>query len=155
PVYTLATQNAVTMAEIGVATGLTQFFRSIGGTLGVALLGSLLTNGFATAIRRELPSTVLDQLPASLMAHIDNPQALLDPKVSQGFMSGLQGGSAQTVAIAMDAVRLSLADSLQTVFLAGALIASAGVISTLFLRETKLRSSYGPTRDGAERPAPA
>lgn len=153
PVYTLAAQNAVTIAEIGVATALTQFFRSIGGTLGVAVLGSLLANGFTTALHKELPGQVLSQLPATLMAQIENPQALLDPKVSQSFTAGLQGASAQAVSVAMDAVRLSLADSLHTVFLAGAIIASAGVVSTLLLPETKLRSSYPPARDRAEDPA--
>jgi EmrB/QacA subfamily drug resistance transporter len=42
PVYTVAGQNAVEQRMIGVATGVTQFFRSIGGTLGAAVFNSLM-----------------------------------------------------------------------------------------------------------------
>src|SRR6266571_536923 len=47
PVFTLAAQNAVQMSQLGVVTSLTQFARSIGSTLGVAIFGTILTNRFA------------------------------------------------------------------------------------------------------------
>src|SRR5690606_9805284 len=40
--YTLIVQNAVTQADMGVATATTQLFRSIGSTAGVALLGTIM-----------------------------------------------------------------------------------------------------------------
>jgi hypothetical protein len=41
--YVIATQNRVSMSDIGVATAAIQFFRSMGGSLAVAGLGALLT----------------------------------------------------------------------------------------------------------------
>jgi hypothetical protein len=44
-VFVLAVQNAVPRASIGSATALTQFSRSIGGTLGVTLMGVIVNQG--------------------------------------------------------------------------------------------------------------
>lgn len=41
--YTLAVQNAVDAPVLGQATSATQFFRQMGGTIGTAVLGALLT----------------------------------------------------------------------------------------------------------------
>jgi EmrB/QacA subfamily drug resistance transporter len=44
-VFVLAVQNAVPRSSIGSATALTQFARSIGGTLGVTLMGVIVNQG--------------------------------------------------------------------------------------------------------------
>ena len=41
--FVIAVQNAVTWSQRGIATATTQFFRTIGGSIGVAVLGALLT----------------------------------------------------------------------------------------------------------------
>jgi EmrB/QacA subfamily drug resistance transporter len=46
--YTLAVQNDARREQMGVATATTQFSRSIGGTLGVAAFGTVLTQRLAT-----------------------------------------------------------------------------------------------------------
>jgi MFS family permease len=52
PLYTLAVQNAVEQRYVGQATGTSIFFRQIGGTAGVAVMGTVLatvlTASFAT-----------------------------------------------------------------------------------------------------------
>ncbi len=65
PLFTLAIQNAVQPREIGVATAMATFSRSLGTTMGVGILGSV----FAAALSSELASkmTVIKQdLPASM-----------------------------------------------------------------------------------------
>jgi EmrB/QacA subfamily drug resistance transporter len=49
PLYTLAIQNAVEYSKIGQATSASQFFRQIGGTVGAALLGTVLATALAGA----------------------------------------------------------------------------------------------------------
>lgn len=49
PLYTLAIQNAVPVTRVGQATSASQFFRQIGGTVGAALLGTILASGLAAA----------------------------------------------------------------------------------------------------------
>jgi EmrB/QacA subfamily drug resistance transporter len=47
PVLILATQNSVAISDLGVATSSVSFFRSLGGSLGVALFGSVFNNVLA------------------------------------------------------------------------------------------------------------
>ncbi|GGJ28997.1 MDR family MFS transporter [Deinococcus roseus] len=54
-VFTLAVQNAVQPTEIGVATSASQFFRQIGGTIGVAIFGTVLTNTLTTEMPKHMP----------------------------------------------------------------------------------------------------
>lgn len=58
PVYTLVVQNSVPRRVLGVATTSLQFFRSIGGTLGLAILGSVVTNRFASELSLAVPERV-------------------------------------------------------------------------------------------------
>jgi predicted MFS family arabinose efflux permease len=44
PTLTLAVQNASPLADLGVATSSVNFFRSLGGSLGVAILGAVMTS---------------------------------------------------------------------------------------------------------------
>ena len=45
PVTTIAAQNAVELHELGTATGVLNFFRSLGGAIAVALFGAILLSG--------------------------------------------------------------------------------------------------------------
>lgn len=49
PLYTLAIQNAVDVRKVGQATSASQFFRQIGGTVGVAIMGTILASTLSTA----------------------------------------------------------------------------------------------------------
>jgi MFS family permease len=44
----IAVQNAVTRSDLGSATSLTQFFRTIGGTVGVSVMGAVMTRRLET-----------------------------------------------------------------------------------------------------------
>jgi MFS family permease len=78
PVSTVSVQNAVERAHLGVATGVLTFLRSLGGALGVALLGAvamgyglpLVEHGFnATApVGSATPFVVIFAVSAVLMA---------------------------------------------------------------------------------------
>src|SRR5256885_616033 len=96
PVFTLAAQNAVGMSQLGVVTSLTQFARSIGSTLGVAVFGSLLTNRFAPAFLEALPAQVSAVIPPQQLQALQSPTVLLNPaaadQMRQGFAQfGPQG----------------------------------------------------------------
>ncbi|MDZ7703714.1 MAG: MDR family MFS transporter [Trueperaceae bacterium] len=53
PLYTLAIQNAVDMKRIGQATSASQFFRQIGGTVGAALMGTVLATTLAASFSEQ------------------------------------------------------------------------------------------------------
>jgi EmrB/QacA subfamily drug resistance transporter len=48
PLYTLALQNAVDVSQLGQATSANQFFRQIGGTIGAALMGTVLATALGS-----------------------------------------------------------------------------------------------------------
>src|SRR5690625_207622 len=54
--FTVIVQNAVSRADLGVATAATQFFRNAGATIGVALLGTIMSSRVAASLPAYLPA---------------------------------------------------------------------------------------------------
>jgi MFS family permease len=150
PVFTLAAQNAVDIAQLGVVTSLTQFARSIGSTLGVAIFGSLLTNAFAPSFQAALPPSVVSTVPAGLLSQFENPQVLLNPQIAGALQTqivALGPSGAQTFNDLYGAIRIGLVGALHDVFLLGAVLGALGVVAVLFLKELPLRKSFAPAMD--------
>src|SRR3954453_23831058 len=55
-VLVLAVQNSVSYEQLGVATSGATLFRSIGGSLGTAILGAVFSNRLADALAGSLPA---------------------------------------------------------------------------------------------------
>jgi hypothetical protein len=64
-VVVMATQNAVDRRDLGIATGTVSFFRSVGGSFGVAVFGAIFTCRLAGELARRLPADVLARARAS------------------------------------------------------------------------------------------
>jgi len=50
PIITIVVQNAAPFAQLGAATGALTFFRQVGGTVGLAIAGTLFGSALATEI---------------------------------------------------------------------------------------------------------
>ncbi|MBL8937157.1 MAG: MFS transporter [Archangium sp.] len=79
PLYTLAVQNAVPPQQMGVATSMTTFFRSMGSTVGVAVVGSL----FATTLSESMATRLVKAAEG------------LPPQLVQGFARTQGAGAAE------------------------------------------------------------
>src|SRR5262249_16220584 len=137
PVFTLAAQNSVSMGQLGVVTSLTQFSRSIGSTLGVAVFGSLLTNRFAPAFVSALPGDVTASVPAERLTQFQNPQALINPQAADALRQQLLvlgSGGAQIYDELLGAIKIGLVTALHDVFLLGTVLATFGVLVVVFLK---------------------
>lgn len=82
PLYTLAIQNAVDVGKVGQATSASQFFRQIGGTVGVAIMGTVLATSL-TAAFGSLPgaadaSTIAGSFSGELRSGADPAQLIGD-----------------------------------------------------------------------------
>jgi EmrB/QacA subfamily drug resistance transporter len=115
--YIIATQNAVAVSNLGIATATIQFFRSMGGSLAVAALGTLLANRLATNLQEQLGAGA---------ARVDTDRLL--------------GGGASVPAGLGDGVRQALADALHDVFLASVPLGIVALLLALALREVPLRT---------------
>ena len=125
-VLVLAVQNDAPASNIGVATSTATFFRSMGGSLGVAVFGAI----FASRLGHELAG-----IPGA---------------------SGLSGGAnirPDQVHALPSAVRhdflVAFVDSLQPVFLVGAAITAVGFGLAWLLREVPLRKTTHATAEAA------
>jgi hypothetical protein len=116
-------QNDVQPQQIGVATSTATFFRSVGGSFGVAIFGTI----FATRLGDQLA-----QLPHSVTARLGsgvhlNPQQArhLPPAVHADFLH-------------------AFAHALHGVFLWGVFLAAVPFVLSWLLREVPLRTTLAP-----------
>lgn len=66
PLFTLAIQTSVQPQQIGVATAAATFFRQMGTTIGIAILGTIFATSFASSLKEHMPRA--DQMPAEMQA---------------------------------------------------------------------------------------
>jgi hypothetical protein len=158
PVFNIAVQSAFDRTHLGVVTASTQLFRSVGGTVGIALLGVIFSNTLADKAAT-LASTNFAQ---SARQQMD----VTDPNVLQGLMmptsqdkltASLQHLPAPAQAIAMhnfevfiNAARIDFTESVAHVFLISYLLALAAFGVTIFLKEVPLHASKKPADKLAE-----
>ena len=78
--FNLAVQNTVPFRLVGTATAALLFYRLIGGTLGLAVLGVVMTHRFSARVEETVADPIRTALgPGRLDAIKDNPRALIDP----------------------------------------------------------------------------
>jgi EmrB/QacA subfamily drug resistance transporter len=142
PVFTLTVQNAVKQANLGVATASTQLFRQIGGTVGVAVMGSIMTVRMEDKVKESF-SNLPPGTPGMTegIAAFSNPQILMNPEQLEQAKNSLSTDMLPHFNQLVSTLREALAFSLTGVFLIGATIMIFAFILTIFLREIPLRQS--------------
>ncbi len=153
PTMGVVIQNAVPHRYLGVATSSRQFFMQIGGVLGTAVFGVLLTTTFQGQFRENVaPETRAVIAPATL-ATFEDPTIALDERTFervQAEVLALPGGGA-LLADARAAQRDAITAAIHLVFLCSFVILCATLALTLLLKERPLRRSVST----AEAPDPA
>jgi EmrB/QacA subfamily drug resistance transporter len=117
----IAVQQAVERSKLGIATSLNQFSRSIGGAIGVAIMGAILTASLAMELNSAAIAggTMTEEQAAEFAA---NPNALIEPSAK-----------ASVPAATLETLQSALARAIHPVFWAGAIAAGLGLIVVLFL----------------------
>ena len=151
--FTVIVQNQYPSYRLGEVTGGLQFFRSIGGTVGMAIFGTMLNNQFRTAMLQNLPAPLQKLTHGKGAALLDNPQVLLSEsarsKIQVAFARfGPQ--SEKLFAQFMDAVRHSLQMAISDIFVLATIVGVAGLIVVLFLREDPLRRTHAMDPESGE-----
>ncbi len=144
PTFTLAVQNSVPFRLMGISTSALQFYRSIGGMLGLAVLGAVMANRFASKLEDMVPENVAAALPSGQLDAIkNNPQALVDPSAVDGLKSGFaQAGpdGVRMVEALLGSLKSALAGAVGDVFTLSAVVIALSLVVSLFLR----RNGYTP-----------
>lgn len=129
PVYTLAGQNAVSQRMIGVATGVTQFFRSIGGTLGAAIFNSVLLLHYGDYLKKNMPASTSTEVRALL----ENPLRLSGAEGAT--LANIPGGSVEAISV----VKHALVYAIDAIFFIAAIVMAVCFVLNWWLKELPLR----------------
>lgn len=145
PVFSLTVQNAVEPKQLGVVTASSQLFRSLGSTIGIAVMGTVMNSHMAGKMKETfaggaVPADQMDPAQAVELQKLMNPELLLDqPKLAQ-IQSQLPPDLQAMAAHMLDSVREVFSYALTSTFMAGAIVMAVSVFLTFFLKEIPLRS---------------
>jgi EmrB/QacA subfamily drug resistance transporter len=126
----LAVQNTVAAADLGAASSAVAFFRSLGGTIGVSVLGAVLSSRVGTLISAGLAGT---------------PAAGAAGSGDVG-LADLADAPAPIQAL----IRISYGDATGRIFAVSAVVAAVAVLAILLIREVALQTQSGEERLRAE-----
>jgi len=144
PVYTIALQNCVPHRMLGAATSSMPFFRSIGGAVGLAILGSILNNRFTSEFVNSVPEYVKVVVSEDKLYTVSqNPQALVNTGAIPQLQALIGQTGPQADSMLQDvllALRQALSSSISMVFLISLAFAIIATIVACFTKEIPLRS---------------
>lgn len=124
PLYTLAIQNAVDVRKLGQATSASQFFRQIGGTIGVAIMGTVLATTLAASLAANSQLAALGAAPELEGGAASSSPAQIEAGIEASFAqqyqqlaAAIQGGDEAALQSVLEAS--SLPEAAQTGILQG------------------------------------
>jgi len=144
--YTLIVQNALP-GKIGQSTAALTFFRSIGGTIALAAMGSILNTAYLPAFQGALPNSIKQAAAASpkmaqFLGVFNNPQVLLQPGVEAQLRAGAAQQGPAGLAVfnqVIESVKVGLTAGVHNVFVMSLVIMLVGTVAVFFLKEIPLR----------------
>ncbi|MDC3417477.1 MDR family MFS transporter [Aquibacillus salsiterrae] len=145
PIFTLVVQNAVEHRLLGVATASNQLFRQLGGTIGVSIMGTVMSARMSDKMAdlanasEGLPQK--DSPLAEQFAALKNPQILMNPDQLDALRDKVPEDFVNYFDQAILMLRESLNYALEGVFFVGAGVILIGILLTFFLKEIPLRTS--------------
>lgn len=139
--YTLIVQNSFP-TKIGQATSTLTFFRSIGGTIALSVMGSLMNAAYLPAFQGAVPANLAQAVPPQVISAFHNPQILLSPETqtaigNQFAAIGPQGP--ELFRSLLEAVKVGLVTGIHGIFVLSVVINALGLIAVFFLKEIELR----------------
>jgi EmrB/QacA subfamily drug resistance transporter len=162
PIFTLAVQSAFGKERMGEVTAGTQLFRSVGGTVGTAVLGGIMNSQLSSRMdvlqshpfvvqlqRMNLPGASAAHFNGGIIQTVLNPTAQLhirslidqlpgDHTVAMGYFNGF-----------IISAKSAFSNSIDAVFIVAAILMAITLIIVCFLREIPLRKSDRPAAEEA------
>jgi EmrB/QacA subfamily drug resistance transporter len=135
PIYTLAVQNVAPPDKMGAATASIQFFRSIGGTVGVATYGSILLRKYHASFAQNVPAGT----PPRVLALLNNPLQMRQAALGT---AGMQPTDLLLIRQLIGYVRQALYQGLHQIFVIGSVLMVVAVAVNFFLQEVPLRKKH-------------
>jgi EmrB/QacA subfamily drug resistance transporter len=134
PVFNISAQATAPPRQIGVVTSTVQLARNIGGTAGAALFGSLMHLKLSAGIE----GIDMQDAPESVAKISSDPSIFMNPASLRVFREGLPADAIPFFESIMTKVRIILAGSINTVFIASAIVAVIALVVAFFMKEIPL-----------------
>lgn len=147
PIYTLIAQNAFPIQRLGVVTAATTFFRSIGGTVGIAVLGTLVNSRFTSDYTANLSPQIKNNPQFGAFLNKLSPQALISPDTIAAIKGQLLAAklSGEQITATLNAIqapiRPALSNAITEAFLIGAAVVALAIVATALIPEVPLRKA--------------
>lgn len=133
PIFTLTVQNAVEQKLLGVATSVSQLSRQLGGTIGVSIMGTILTLSMKEELKNDVAQT-------SSKMDVTNPQLLMNHDKLAEIEKTMPKETLAVFTKIIDHMQHALSTALSHVFLTGSIVLVFAIIITFFLKEIPLRT---------------
>jgi EmrB/QacA subfamily drug resistance transporter len=142
PIFSLAVQNALPQKDLGAATSSTQLFRSIGGTVGLAIMGGLLNNFLADKLKNLsndpfIQATGHGEQFANLDAN--SLQRVISPEAQSAIGSSLPPQAVEPFQQFVHTVQTALSSSITEVFMISAVVMGIAFLISFAVKEQPLK----------------
>ena len=133
PVLVLVVQNASPHRDIGMVSAATNFVRSLGGTIGAAVMGAIYAAGLESSLASKVTPAQLAALPdpEKLLGSPEQIRAIQDPST-------------------LEAVLDSFSVGVQRCFIVGTPVIALGILAAIFVRQIPLRQEIRSEEERAE-----
>jgi EmrB/QacA subfamily drug resistance transporter len=157
PLLPMIAQNLFGLADTGVVTGSVTFFRTIGGAVGTAILGTIFNNQLASNLKEipiSGPLASADSHVAQLVTALHDPNVITSPSALADIAGKLPASVLPVLKPAIDAYielsKTSIADSIAIVFTVAAGFSAVAIVLFSLVEERELRSAQSPEHMPAE-----
>jgi hypothetical protein len=123
--YIVAAQNVVDKKLMGTMTSSMALFRSIGGTIGITVLGAVVNRRMVSELATNLPPDASNYLPTTDINTLGGILLVPNSSLPEPVIEG---------------IRVSLSNSITSVFLISAFIVLAAWVVTIFIKSVPLKS---------------
>jgi MFS family permease len=130
----IAVQQSVERSQLGIATSLNQFSRAIGGALGVAIMGAVLTAGLSTQLLKAASSEGSGLTAEQAQNLASNPNALIDPAAKASLPAGI-----------LPVLQDAMAAAIQPVFWVVVVVCILALIASFALPRQRVGDEAGKT----------
>jgi EmrB/QacA subfamily drug resistance transporter len=132
----IAVQQAVARTQLGTATSLNQFSRSIGGAVGVAIMGAVLSAGLASHLQRVASEPGAPLTPERAAELASNPNALIEPSARAALPPAV-----------LEELQDAMAATIHNVFWTGTALSGLALLVALRLPRSGDKSIEPPTEE--------
>jgi hypothetical protein len=157
-VFTIVVQNAVPFRQLGVATSNLTFFRQIGGSIGLAITGTIFATSLSDQLPRQLsaqgvPQPLIDQFANSGSSALNDLVGVgqdLGAAILAAIPPQFQEAVTPFIAQIVDAIYEAFTQAVVATFWIGVFTTVAALLIATAIEEIPLRTHHG---DAPARPA--